>query len=277
MDTFYILTNEKKDKGLHVTRMVQSYIEKSGKKSILAQTDEEGYVIPGTVPCEADCAIVIGGDGTLIQAIRGIRGYHLPVLGINMGTLGYLAEVEVTDIANDLNKLFEESYTLEYRMMMQGSVNDGAPETAVNDIVLTRDGALRIMHFNLYVNGELMNRYEADGVIISTPTGSTGYNLSAGGPIVEPTAQLFIITPICSHALNTSSVVLSAEDVIEIEVGEGRGGSVSHALVSFDGTECSPLITGDKVRIEKTQETAGLVKLGKESFMATLRRKMKGK
>ena len=181
MDTFYILTNEKKDKGLHVTRLVQSYIEKSGKKSILAQTDEEGYVIPGSVPLEADCAIVIGGDGTLIQAIRGIRGSHLPVLGINMGTLGYLAEVEVTDIANDLNKLFEESYTLEYRMMMQGSVNDGAPETAVNDIVLTRDGALRIMHFNLYVNGELMNRYEADGVIISTPTGSTGYNLSAGG------------------------------------------------------------------------------------------------
>ena len=135
MDTFYILTNEKKDKGLHVTRLVQSYIEKSGKKSILAQTDEEGYVIPGSVPLEADCAIVIGGDGTLIQAIRGIRGSHLPVLGINMGTLGYLAEVEVTDIANDLNKLFEESYTLEYRMMMQGSVNDGAPETAVNDIV----------------------------------------------------------------------------------------------------------------------------------------------
>ena len=277
MDTFYILTNEKKDKGLHVTRMVQSYIEKSGKKSILTQTDEEGYVIPGTVPCEADCAIVIGGDGTLIQAIRGIRGYHLPVLGINMGTLGYLAEVEVTDIANDLNKLFNESYTLEYRMMMQGSVNEEEPKTAVNDIVLTRDGALRIMHFNLYVNGELMNRYEADGVIISTPTGSTGYNLSAGGPIVEPTAQLFIITPICSHALNTSSVVLSAEDVIEIEVGEGRSGSVSHAMVSFDGTECSRLITGDKVRIEKTQETAGLVKLGKESFMATLRRKMKGK
>ena len=122
MDTFYILTNEKKDKGLHVTRLVQSYIEKSGKKSILAQTDEEGYVIPGSVPLEADCAIVIGGDGTLIQAIRGIRGSHLPVLGINMGTLGYLAEVEVTDIANDLNKLFEESYTLEYRMMMQGSV-----------------------------------------------------------------------------------------------------------------------------------------------------------
>ncbi len=184
MDTFYILTNEKKDKGLHVTRLVQSYIEKSGKKSILAQTDEEGYVIPGSVPLEADCAIVIGGDGTLIQAIRGIRGSHLPVLGINMGTLGYLAEVEVGRYWKDLDKLFEESYTLEQRMMMEGRVMTGHRKPAVNDIVVTRDGALRIIDFKLEVNGEPMNRYSADGADCVHPYRIDRLQLSAGGPIV---------------------------------------------------------------------------------------------
>ena len=160
--------------------------------------------------------------------------------------------------------------------MLRGSVNGGKSHAAVNDIVVTRSGELRVVHLDIYVNGALLNSYRADGVIISTPTGTTGYNLSAGGPIVEPTASMFVITPICSHALNASSVVLSAEDTIEVKVCEGRYGRQEHALVTFDGAEEIAVRTGDRVVIQKAEDTTKLIKLNKESFMITMREKMKG-
>lgn len=159
---------------------------------------------------------------------------------------------------------------------MQGVVSGRQKHVAMNDIVVTREGSLRVVHFNVYVNGVLLNSYLADGVIISTPTGSTGYNLSAGGPVVEPTAQMFVITPICSHSLNASSVVLSAEDVIGVEICEGRYGRTESALVSFDGAETVAVSTGDRVLIKKALETTKLVKLSRESFMKIMREKMKG-
>ena len=159
---------------------------------------------------------------------------------------------------------------------MYGSINGCVGHVAMNDVVITRDGGLRVVHFRVYVNGTLLNSYLADGIIVSTPTGSTGYNLSAGGPVVEPTASMFVITPICSHALNASSIVLSAEDTIEIEVCEGRYGREEHALVTFDGADTERLHNNDRVRINKARETVRLVKLSKESFMKTMREKMKG-
>lgn len=276
MDTFYIIPNEKKDLDLLVTQRICNYVGKKGGQCILASEDEEGHIIPGTVPEYVDCAIVLGGDGTLIQAARDLLGYNIPVIGVNMGTLGYMAEVEIDDIEESMQKLLDDKYYLEIRMMIQGSVNGQEPLSAMNDVVVTRENGLRVVHFDVYVNDELLNTYQADGVIVSTPTGSTGYNLSAGGPILEPTANMVVITPICSHALNTSSIVLSAEDVIEIKIGEARHGMTEHAAVSFDGRKSISLVTGDRVRIEKTGESVVLLKLSRESFMKTMRRKMKG-
>jgi len=161
-------------------------------------------------------------------------------------------------------------------MMLEGVAGDEKKDLAVNDIVLTREGNIRIVQFNVYVNGTLLNTYLADGVIISTPTGSTGYNLSAGGPVVEPTASIIVITPICSHALNTSSVVLSAEDVIEVEVCPGRYGRQEEVALCYDGAVQRKLVSGDRVCIRRAEETAKLIKLSKESFMKTMREKMKG-
>lgn len=276
MDTFYIIPNEKKDLDLLVTQRICNYVGKKGGQCILASEDEEGHIIPGTVPEYVDCAIVLGGDGTLIQAARDLLGYNIPVIGVNMGTLGYMAEVEIDDIEESMQKLLDDKYYLEIRMMIQGSVNGQEPLSAMNDVVVTRENGLRVVHFDVYVNDELLNTYQADGVIVSTPTGSTGYNLSAGGPILEPTANMVVITPICSHALNTSSIVLSAEDIIEIKIGEARHGMTEHAAVSFDGRKSISLVTGDRVRIEKTGESVVLLKLSRESFMKTMRRKMKG-
>ncbi len=276
MDRFYIIANELKDIGYQITREIQTYIEENGKECILAVKDDEGHIVPGTVPEGIECAIILGGDGTLIRAARELKEYHIPLIGVNMGTLGYLTEIELPNCRKALDQLFSEKPEIEQRMMMSGNINGTVGHIAMNDVVITRDGGLRVVHFKVYVNGTLLNSYLADGIIVSTPTGSTGYNLSAGGPVVEPTASMFVVTPICSHSLNASSIVLSAEDTIEIEVCEGRYGREEHALVTFDGADTERLCSGDRVLIRKAQETVRLVKLSKESFMKTMREKMKG-
>lgn len=276
MDNFYVITNMLKDADLSITKEIQNYIEQNKRHAILSVKDEDGHIIPGTVPEGMECALVLGGDGTLIRAARELEGHNIPLLGINLGTLGYLAEVELTDYKAALDKLFAGTPDIEERMMMRGTVEGLIDDVAMNDIVVTREGNLRVIHFDIYVNGELLNSYLADGVIVSTPTGTTGYNLSAGGPIVEPTASMFVITPICSHALNTSSIVLSAEDIIEIGICEGRYGRTEHAAVTFDGASTVPLVTGNKIVIKRSDETTKLVNLSKESFMKTMRKKMKG-
>lgn len=276
MDNFYVITNKLKDADFGITNEILEYIRQNGKTGILSQKDEEGNIISGTIPEGMDCALVLGGDGTFIRSARELEGYNVPLIGINLGTLGYLAEVELQDFRSALDTLFHSMPAIEERMMMRGKVENMGDHIALNDIVVTREGFLRVIHFNIYVNGELLNSYEADGVIISTPTGTTGYNLSAGGPIVEPTASMFVITPICPHALNTSSIVLSSDDTVEVEIGKGRYGRVEHAAVTFDGTKTIPLVTGNRVFIKKASETTKFVKLSKESFMKTLRKKMKG-
>ena len=267
MDGFYIITNKLKDPDFAVTNEIRHYIESRGRKCYVSEKDSEGHIIPGTVPADAQCGLVLGGDGTLIRAVRDLGTNSLPLLGINLGTLGYLTDVELKDFKTALDRLFDGEPDIEERMMLEGSFRGSRTDIAMNDIVLAREGKVRIVSFNIYVNGTLLNTYHADGVILSTPTGSTGYNLSAGGPIVEPTAKMIVVTPICSHALNTSSVVLSAGDTIEVEICEGRYGRQEQVSLCFDGAEQTTLVTG---------ETARLIKLSRESFMITMRRKMKG-
>ena len=276
MDRFYIVTNDGKDPDFAVTDKVKSLLLQEKKTVCLCRKDEEKRIIKDTIPGQIDCVIVIGGDGSLIEAARVFYARGVPILGINMGTLGYLTEVEVKDIDGGLRQLIKGDYTLESRMMIEGIFPDGERDVALNDIVVSRKGVLRVLHFKLYVNGELLNSYEADGIIISTPTGSTAYNLSAGGPIVEPTASLIVITPICSHALNTSSIVLSAEDEIVIEIGRGRNGTVEEVFTTFDGADMVSLKTGERVVIRRSRADTKIVKLSKIGFLEILRRKMKG-
>ena len=277
MDNFYIITNKLKDTDFCITNEILEYIRQNGKKGILSQKDEKGNIIQGTVPEKVDCALVLGGDGTFIRAARELEGRNIPLVGINLGTLGYLTEVELHDFRKALDILFHTKPAIEERMMLCGQVEEIPAHSAMNDIVITREGSLRVIHFNIYVNGELLSSYQADGVIISTPTGTMGYNLSAGGPIVEPTASMFVITPICPHALNTNSIVLSAEDIIEVEICPGRYGKTEHAVAAFDGTNPISMITGNRILIKRAEETTKMIKLYNESFMRRLCKKMKGK
>lgn len=274
MERFFVVTNEGKDKDGQVTGRVKALLEARGKSCILCE-DAWKDMTADSIPKDIDCAIVIGGDGTLIGVARLLKK-EIPIMGINMGTLGYLTEIEVDRIEESLDQILSGHYMLEDRMMLDGIFDDGGENVALNDIVLSRKGNLRIIHFNVYVNGTLLNSYEADGIVISTPTGSTAYNLSAGGPIVEPTASLIVITPICSHALNTSSIVLSAEDEIRIEIGEGRHGRSEEVYISFDGTDTRESVTGQTVTIRRSAMITKLMKLSKVGFLEILRRKMKG-
>lgn len=276
MNKFYIVTNDGKDKDLAVTNRVKDFLEIKGKTTYLCKKDKNKKILEEQIPDDIDCAIVIGGDGSLIGAARALHKRDVPVLGINMGTLGYLTEVEVNHVEEALEQLLDGCYRLEERMMLEGVWGDGNKDIALNDIVVTRKGTLRVIHFQIYVNGELLNSYEADGIIISTPTGSTAYNLSAGGPIVEPTASMIVITPICSHALNTSSIVLSADDEIVIEIGNGRNGTIEEVYSAFDGTDMIVLKTGECITIRKSDASTKILKLKEISFLEILRRKMKG-
>ena len=277
MERFYIITNEGKDHNLTVTKTIQHFILANGRSCEISSLNEQGHLLRNHIPQDIDCALVIGGDGTLIRAARELAHKEVPLLGINRGTLGYLTEVDVHDFQSALKKVFNGEYQIEERMMIEGQVsnNGGATHTALNDIVVARDGYQRIVYYDLFVNEVLLNSYSADGIIVSTPTGSTGYNLSAGGPIVQPTANVIVVTPICAHALNSSSVVLSPEDTITIRIKADRFGQTGHGAVSFDGAELLPLSTGDSVSICMSAEKTKILKINQESFMNTIRNKMK--
>lgn len=265
MKRFYLITNEVKDpQGLYTER-ITAYLEKHGG-SVVSHEEEE-----------AQCILVLGGDGTLLRAARNAMGSGIPLIGINLGTLGYLAEVDISMIEPALDQLLTDRFTREERMMLEGVVTkrDITDENfALNDIVIVRSGPLQILTFHIYVNGQFLNSYSADGMIVATPTGSTGYNMSAGGPIANPGAELILLTPICPHTLNTRSIVLASEDEIRIEIPQGKDGQQQTVEANFDGSHKVILQTGDSIVIRKAVKTTGILKLNTESFLTVLHKKM---
>lgn len=285
MDKFFIIANRQKDKELKTARKVEAYLNSKGKSCILREETSEQkarsnhYTDVEKIPKDVECIIVIGGDGTLLQAARDVVNRQIPLLGINMGTLGYLAEIDRSSIDGALNHLMLDEYTIEKRMMLNGKVYHKeeliAEDVALNDIVIGRDGPLHVTRFHNYVNGEFLNSYTADGIIIATATGSTGYSLSVGGPIVSPETNILIMTPVAPHTLNTRSVIFPAEDEITVEIGEGSQGCEAKAVVSFDGDTNVPMRTADRVAIRRSVKDTQIIKISNISFLEVLRRKMK--
>ena len=284
MDKFYIITNSDKDKDLEFTGQIVEYLKANGRKCMVQQAErkQEGayhYTNPALIPEDTECILVLGGDGTLLQAARDVVHREIPMLGVNLGTLGFLAEVDKQSVYSALDKLMEDDYEIEERMMLTGTVwRDGkiiGRDVALNDIVIGRDGHLRVVRFKNYVNDVYLNSYNADGIIISTPTGSTGYSLSAGGPIVSPSAEMTIMTPVAPHTLNTRSVIFPAEDVITVEIGKGRHNDCEKGLASFDGDTTIPMVTGDCIIIRRADAKTRILKLNHLSFVEVLRRKMR--
>ena len=284
MDKFYIITNRDKDQNLRFTEEIVRYLKEHGKKCQVQQAErrvegEYHYTDPALIPEDTQCILVLGGDGTLLQAARDVVHREIPMLGINLGTLGFLAEIDKTSIYTALDKLFADDYEIEERMMLTGTVWRGdkitGQDVALNDIVISRVGPpLRVIGFNNYVNDGYLNSYNADGIIIATPTGSTGYSLSCGGPIISPNAAMTVMTPIAPHTLNTRSIIFPEDDVITVELGEGRRQIQENGLASFDGDVEVPMATGDRIVIKKASVSVKILKLNHLSFVEVLRQKM---
>lgn len=284
MDHFFVITNHLKDPNLETTNLIKNYLEEKGKVCYVQDSagHQDGrpfkYTDASRIPKEVECVLVLGGDGTLLQASRDLVDTGLPLLGINMGTLGYLAEIERQNIRFALDRLMDGEYTIEDRMMITGCAYHHSKklmeDMALNDIVIGRRGRLRGIDFNIYVNDAFLCSYRADGIIIATPTGSTGYSLSAGGPIVAPDASLMLLTAIAPHTLNSRTIVLPDSVEITVELGGAHLPDNEGAEVTFDGDTTVKLNVGNRVKVMKTEKKTRLVKINNRSFVEILRKKM---
>ncbi len=280
MKHFYLIVNPKKSAAKKVAEQIAEYVSVKGgscqwSQQVESKSAEHNFTDMSKIPKNTDCIITLGGDGTLIQASRDLVELQLPMIGVNLGHLGYMTQVQPgEDLFPMLDALLEGRYQIEKRMMISGAIvkaDKTMKGIALNDIVLTRGGVMQTLKFKVSVNGILLNEYVADGMIISTPTGSTAYNLSAGGPIVTPNAELMILTPICSHALNSRSIVLSANDEISITVGRD---DYRKQKVYFDGEHPVELGIKETLQVKKSSSYTKLIKLKDISFLDNVRYKM---
>lgn len=275
MNKFCIIVNKDRDEQLELTKRVQSFLLEHGKQFEVRVESLDTADIPWEpVSRDTDCIIVLGGDGTMIRAANRLLAYDIPIFGINAGTLGYLTGVEANDAEKGLERLCNGTFRVEKRMLLKAEINRKYVDTVLNEVAITRSGVSRIINLAVYVNGALLDVVSGDGLLISTPTGSTGYNLSAGGAVVTPEAQLILITPICPHSLSSREIVVSAEDEISVEIQQSKRGPEVGAVVTFDGRTAIDLKTEDKIVVKRSEYTTKMVQLDDRTFFEVLRSKL---
>lgn len=275
-----MVQNLLKDTDLKVTRQITRWLNEHGVipymlPEVADVIEEKAIGIEKEKlyhQCEA--MVVIGGDGTILREAELASKNQLPIIGINLGRLGFLADIEKNDIDSALAKLIQEEFEIEKRMMLKATVINETGEKrefhALNDINITRGNFSRIVEFEIKVNDVLSDIYRADGVIVATPTGSTAYNLSAGGPIVVPNANTYVVTPICPHTIYSKSVMLCTEDKVSIRTLE----ETKNMALSIDGQLKLYLTPNDHVYIERSPYITQLIKISKREFFEILREKI---
>ncbi|MBO4905366.1 MAG: NAD(+)/NADH kinase [Lachnospiraceae bacterium] len=283
MDRFFVITNEHRDPGCEKAIQITEYLKSKGRSceyvAIERDSDPNSAEIQKIreMPDDTEAVLVLGGDGTFIQAAGILAPKKIPMIGVNLGHLGYLAEVDKEKITPALERLMNDDVVLEERMMLSGTpVIDGEIRSncyAFNDIVVKSPGS-SVGSFYIEVNGTYLTTISGDGVIIATPSGSTAYNMSAGGPIVEPASSMIVITPICPLEVECRSFVLSAADTVVIRLVKKSSRRSNVAAAYYDGGSELPMTPDDEIRIKKAEASVKLIKLSKESFLEVLSRKM---
>jgi NAD+ kinase len=226
-----------------------------------------------TLAREVDLLLVFGGDGTMLHAAREIAGSSTPMLGINLGGLGFLTAVPSDELPRALKRVWRGEFKFEARDLIEaGGVCQGQPirATALNDIVVSRGAVSRLITLDVSVDGELVTRYRCDGLIISSPTGSTAYSLAAGGAVVLPTAEVFVLTPICPHALSNRSIILPLASTLRVKAVTPQPATI----LSADGEVVADLDAGDEITIRRSHSAIRLMNLADSSFFEALRRKL---
>jgi len=276
MKNIAIVPNLIKDIGLTHTRRVAEYLHDKAHlimDSSFADAELNVQYLPHKEMLErADLMIILGGDGSILQDATDCAVSDIPVLGINLGKIGFLTEIEEDNIEAALDKLLNGDYRIEERMLLQFEIHKNGECTyshlALNDVVVSKSAGAKLVGMELYADKELMYRYIADGLIIATPTGSTGYSISAGGPVVDPNMELYVATPICAHMLSVRSAVLSADKPITIKLDTTYPDN--DALVTADGDVHGQISGADEVLILKSPYRFKLIKTENKSFYHTL-------
>ena len=276
MKNVILTPNPYRDKNFATVRQAMEILKSAGmdvKLCLPFDVDRE-YQLPADLHfsrldrelSRADCVICFGGDGTILHMAKAATRYNVPILGVNIGTMGFMAELESTEM-EELKRLATGDYKIDRRMMLDVTVqrdrNILFHELCLNDAVITKGAVARIVHVSVACDGVKAMECGGDGIIVATPTGSTGYNLSAGGPIVEPEAQSILITPICAHDLLSRSMVSSAERVISLELTRNAR---RNGFLSVDGGKAFKLSMGDVVNCRRSQRQTQLVRLNDRSF-----------
>lgn len=252
----------------HAVRMAYALAEATG---CAGDGVAEGQVVPG-----ADLAIAIGGDGTMLGAVRAATPHQVPVLGVNAGALGFLTELTPEELPTYLPRVLARDFTIESRLLLRACIKRASVQIAelhaLNDIVVRQGAKGRLINLDVAVAGHQLGRFGADGIIVSTPSGSTAYGLAAGGPILHPATSVLELVPICPHSLSFRPMVIPASDSVEILCESNQHGD--EMMVTADGQEPIPVLAGDRIAIHVGAENALLVKLGLSSFYDRLREKL---
>lgn len=275
-----ILANPHKPGSIPTLRVLRNTLHEYGIQCVLEEETAamagEGQGVPGIAFADTvDIAAVIGGDGTMLHAVAQIGDFEKPVAGINVGTLGFLTTCKDDELELFAAALAEGRYTTSPRTMLEATVhrsgNPDATFTALNEITLARGETGRLVSLTARVNGELLNDYRADGLIVATPTGSTAYSLSAGGPLIAPGAGVFLITPICPHSLSQRALVLSDSCEVELSSEDRDCGPM---IFTVDGRDSVRIGLGDHIEIRKSTRGFHLLRLEGSSFYDALRQKL---
>ncbi|HET9151739.1 MAG TPA: NAD(+)/NADH kinase [Gemmatimonadales bacterium] len=232
--------------------------------------------VPHFDPHRLDALLTFGGDGTLLRGARLLDGAEVPILGVNLGRVGFLTAARRETMVEALDALTAGQYSLDALQALAATITAGdgkvvSERRALNDVVLHKSGVARVVRMNVFIDGVNVGPYSADGLIVATPTGSTAYSLSAGGPVVVQGVEAMLLTPICAHTLAVRPLIVRATSIIEVEPMEEWAEDV---LVSFDGQTGSPLGVGGRVTVRRAEHRVRLVRLGGASWLSRMRDKL---
>lgn len=268
-----LFANMKKRESFSVTVEISRYLQEHGAAVVARDEESEELQVPplsSVQPDEVDCLISLGGDGTILRLVHHFPHLSAPILGINLGHLGFMADVPVSELYPSLQQLLEGKYKVEERIIMEGSTPRLERCFAVNEMVVHRAHNPSLIDLSIHVDGVYLNTFSADGIIISTPNGSTAYSLAAGGPILSPDLNALVITPISPHTISNRPIVLMPKEQIEIQYLSGYG----PVEITYDGFSRYELDTNEVFRITKSSKAFRMISLESSDYYATLRTKL---
>ena len=255
---------------------IKDWLEKEKGVSVHWDEKEESSQYEGPLSADPlDLVVVLGGDGTLLKAARLYGHQEAPILGVNLGGLGFLTEISLDELRLLMDGILEGDYQIENRMVLTaGIIREGEVHPVIpflNDVVINKGAVARIIDLETSIGGQFLTSYRGDGLIVATPTGSTAYNLSAGGPILHPALKTILLTPICPFTLTNRPIILQDDAVIDIRLGT----KASEVWLTFDGQVGYPLNAGDLVRVQKAVKSIRLIKTPFKNYFEILRTKLK--